>query len=153
MGWAIAAGRVVARGAEANRLAAEDRFERIAASLREQHLRTDPVRHRRPLEDQRFRQIGHAAFGEEAAQRVPQPRVGRPHLRQIVHRQAGGRVHRPASMAARTRSGVNGIALTRTPTASSIALAMAAATPSMPLSPSPLAPNGPGPPCSTTNPS
>ena len=59
--------------------------------------------------------------------------------------------HRVASIAASTRSGVNGICVTLTPTASSIALAIAAATPSMPLSPMPLAPNGPGPPCSRTN--
>ena len=58
------------------------------------------------------------------------------------------RGHELASIAASTRSGVNGISVSRTPTASWIALAIALATPSIPASPMPLAPNGPGPPYS-----
>jgi hypothetical protein len=58
------------------------------------------------------------------------------------------RGHELASIAASTRSDVNGISVSRTPTASWIALAIALATPSIPASPMPLAPNGPGPPYS-----
>ncbi len=132
MGWAITTRHIVRGRAETDRLSGKDRFEWIAASLREQHLRSDLFRDRGPLEVQR---------------RLPEQRVGRTHFRQIVHRQACGR-HHIASIAARTRSGVNGISVSRAPTASWIALAMALATPSIPASPMPFAPNGPGPPCS-----
>src|ERR1700719_174211 len=148
---AVATRHRIARGAEPNRLAGKDRFERITAGLRKEHLGADPVRNRRAFVAQPFGKIAQPRLEQQSAQRLPEARVDRPHFRQVVHRQARRRRHGAASIAARTRSGVNGICVTLTPTASSMALAIALATPSIPASPMPLAPNGPGPPCSRTN--
>src|SRR5262249_18488211 len=60
-----------------------------------------------------------------------------------------GDLHRPVSLrlrsviARRTRSGVMGSSVMRTPTASAMALPMEGATDGSPTSPTPLAPNGP----------
>src|SRR5277367_112459 len=151
MGGPVATGHCIARRAEADGLPGEDRLERVAAGLREKDFGADPLRHRQAVEGQTLGNIAQTRLDQQPAQRLPETRVDFPHFRQVVHRQACRRRHRAASIAASRRSGVNGIWVTLTPTASSIALAIAAATPSMPLSPMPLAPNGPGPPCSTTN--
>ncbi|MGA8383647.1 MAG: hypothetical protein WB710_21195, partial [Stellaceae bacterium] len=129
MGWGVAAERAVARRSETDGLTRKDRFERIAAGLREQHFAADFHRDRGPVELQRIGQIAEARLGQEAAQCRPERCVDPAHLGQIVHRQAGRRCHRAAWIAANTRSGVNGMRVSRASTASSIALAMAAAMP------------------------
>src|SRR5260221_5490236 len=84
MGWAITTRHIVRGRAETDRLSGKDRFEWIAASLREQHLRSDLFRDSGPLEVQRLWQITETARGEQLAHRLPEQRVGRTHFRQIV---------------------------------------------------------------------
>ena len=65
MGRAVAAGHIVDRRAEADRLAAEHRFERISAGLRKQHLGLEAIRHRHPIGKQILRRVVQTGFDQK----------------------------------------------------------------------------------------
>ena len=74
---AVAARCAIARGAEAHGLAGKDRFEGIAAGLREQHFGADAFRHRQPIEMQCLGDLVQACLHQQPAQRLPELCVDR----------------------------------------------------------------------------
>src|SRR5207245_6671692 len=121
--------------------------ERLLVAIDREEVRTLAVGQEwRPHRAHRVAAVGRLDLEDLGAHVGEQHRAVRPreHPREVEHAHALEEPHRrAASSAARTRAGVIGSSVKRTPTASCTALATAAETVITPDSPRPLAPNGP----------